>query len=120
MSRIRRLKPFGALPGKGCQNGSIQPSSRHDVSFAAYIQISRADILFAWIDDLTCYGSLVEIGIAHALGKTFWIAFPQELNRRNLWFAESLADRSVVAEEAETAFKSLLHSELAPQHVAKL
>lgn len=54
------------------------------------IQIDRADVVFAWLDDLTAYGTLVEIGIAWAKQKEIWVAgYPIE----DLWFAFAAASR---------------------------
>ncbi len=36
--------------------------------------IKHSDLIFAWIDDPTCYGTIAEIGYAKALGKIVWIA----------------------------------------------
>lgn len=52
--------------------------------------IKKADTIFAWIESLDCYGTLVEIGYAYALGKHIWIDIPDPQNDKNfqhLWFA---------------------------------
>lgn len=48
--------------------------------------LELADVVFVWLDDLTAYGTLVEIGITSALGKDLWVASPGLLNDE-LWFA---------------------------------
>lgn len=82
--------------------------------------IRRSDIVFVWIDDTTCYGTLVEIGYAKALGKKIWIAGPDLSSRdvdkygnplNELWFAHKLADELVIGSEHLTpsaALKSLI------------
>jgi hypothetical protein len=49
--------------------------------------------------------------MARAFGKIVWIGFPPALQRRDLWFAESLADRCLEAESAKAALNSLLASQ---------
>ncbi|MEU1449884.1 DUF559 domain-containing protein [Streptomyces mirabilis] len=38
--------------------------------------VDSADIFFAWLDDVTAYGTLVELGYAKARGKTIYAAGP--------------------------------------------
>jgi len=52
--------------------------------------IADADIVFAWIDSLDCYGTLLELGIAYARGKTIWIAGPVKF--ADLWLTYQIAD----------------------------
>ena len=62
--------------------------------------IKQADIVFAYIDSFDCYGTIAEIGFAHALGKTIFIVYPinfnfewnEETQRNELWFIEEMAD----------------------------
>lgn len=46
--------------------------------------IKRADIIFAWVDSLSAYGTIAEIGYAKALGKEVFIAGPESYD--DLWF----------------------------------
>jgi hypothetical protein len=106
----------------GCCTEDLVPPRSH-VSTAAMFQIKRADILFAWLEDLTCYGSLVEIGVARGLEKEIWIGWPPGMaiirdnkitsyaSKRDLWFAESLANYACVAQTAEEAFRHFLSRE---------
>lgn len=52
--------------------------------------IRRADVVFAWLDSLDCYGTLAEIGYAHAVGRKIWVASPEPLP--DLWLAFGMAD----------------------------
>lgn len=52
--------------------------------------IGRSDLIFAWIDDITCYGTIAEIGYAKALGKIVWIAGPRSY--RDLVFVYEMVD----------------------------
>ena len=38
--------------------------------------IRRSDVVFAWLDDPTAYGTIAELGYAHALGKRIVLAVP--------------------------------------------
>lgn len=52
--------------------------------------IRRADLLIAWIDDPTCYGTIAEIGYARAYGVPVWIHGPEPY--ADLWFTYQLAE----------------------------
>jgi hypothetical protein len=85
-------------------------------SFASQIaanclrSIANANIVFAWIDDLTAYGSLAEIGFAHALGKEIWLAWPNEFP--DLWFIREMASDVIIAENGALALRELLFTKL--------
>jgi len=53
--------------------------------------IQKCDVFVAWIDSTDCHGTLAEIGIAWALGKTMLLAYPhpqsQIVNLMDIWFA---------------------------------
>lgn len=67
--------------------------------------VATADVCFAWLDSLDCYGSLVEIGLAKGQGKQLWLALHADLdvgpasnmhgpaNQHDLWFACELSDK---------------------------
>lgn len=94
--------------------------------------IDRSEIVFAWLSDLTAYGTLTEIGYAKGRGKTIIVASPEEagqvddfyedavegvdshtLGMHNLWFAFTLAD---VVIKASTPLAALKHyADLNPQ-----
>lgn len=52
--------------------------------------IEKSDLIFAWIDDKTCFGTIAEIGYAKGKNKRIWIAGSEKIE--DLWFAYSLAD----------------------------
>lgn len=84
-------------------------TSRSNVVRMCLNAIERSDVLFAWIDQDSCYGTLAEIGYAKALGKIVWIAGPSQYVRvgpddnhgenpiSDLWFACSMADELIEA-----------------------
>lgn len=76
----------GELP---CQQSELLPQ-RHQVRDLCLTAINEADIVFAWLNDATAYGTLVELGYAKGRGKRIVIAAPKPLD--DLWFATSCAD----------------------------
>lgn len=86
--------------------------------------IDQAGVLFAWINEADCYGTLAEIGYAKAKGKEIWIAISQDLidsgdidafvdcgkhceprnDRNEMWFIQHLADKYLVAATAQDAW----------------
>lgn len=51
---------------------------RCDVSKAVRSAIESADLVFAWIDSPDCYGTILEIGYARALGKAVVVAMQED------------------------------------------
>jgi hypothetical protein len=76
--------------------------------------IRRSDFVFAWIDSPDCYGTLIEIGYAHAWGerggkekKFIVVARPELKGRDELWMADHLADRCIKAPSPKEAWEKL-------------
>lgn len=62
--------------------------------------IDSSDVVFAWLDDTSAYGTLVELGYAKAKNKEIWIAGPEfDRNDDPLWFAYELADELWIDDE---------------------
>ena len=75
-------------------------------------QLQQAGFAFAWagigeeaLD--TAYGSLVEIGIAHALRKPILLAHHPQANLRDFWFVVETASAVVCAERPISALEML-------------
>jgi hypothetical protein len=69
-------------------------SRRAEIFRMANEAIERCDLFFAWLDDATCYGTLVEIGIAHARGKRVYVGHkPKHDARDDMWFADEAGIR---------------------------
>lgn len=66
--------------------------------------IHNADLVFAWIYNKTCYGTLAELGFAKALGKQIVVAMPRDFNPNDLWFAAGLGT-VIRADDPITALK---------------
>jgi len=75
-----------------CLDGPADTATRKkQVHINSLIGIRHADVVFAYLDDTECYGTLVEIGFAYAHGKPIYIGKPQSLTTSELWFAEQCA-----------------------------
>lgn len=75
--------------------------------------INRCDIFFAWIDTKDCYGTLVEIGFAKALGKRICIYTPYNFDSSDLWFAMQCQSRGLSSSPLKSVYHCLnvLHHE---------
>lgn len=70
--------------------------------------IKRSDVFFAWLDELTAYGTLVEIGYATALGKRVIIGRkPSKLLNQidDMWFAFDSAAHVIPADSPIAAVR---------------
>lgn len=75
----------------GCMGTKL---TRANVFDLCKIQIDKADILFAYIDKNDCYGTIAEIGYAHAKGKDIVICFANETLKETMWFVDRMAHLS--------------------------
>jgi nucleoside 2-deoxyribosyltransferase len=62
--------------------------------------IRKCDMLFAFIETDDCYGTLAEIGFAHALGKSVYVVFdhPMRYRVRDYWFVTQCSMLATVSE----------------------
>lgn len=94
--------PYFAGCDHGCTHGNSGHAAspggcyrdlpgRETVPARCYAAIDKCDLFIAWLDDLTAYGTLVEIGYAKARGKHVVIGSPKWIGRADhlddLWFA---------------------------------
>lgn len=97
-------------PGYGCQSGGVF-LSRAKVQLLCEMAIVQSDAVFAWIDDKTCFGTLVEIGYAYAHGRPIYLAAPPAFVHSGLdelWFAvEAAKARCFTEDTARAAFEVL-------------
>ena len=84
--------PFGRKDGwfGCCGDGEEPPFTEQEVLNICKLQIDRADIVFAYIDCLDCFGTLAEIGYAHAKEKTIFIVFKNKEIRKQMWFIDRM------------------------------
>lgn len=73
-----------------CGNGENPPFTECDVLDICKSQIDAAEIVFAYIDCLDCFGTLAEIGYAHAKGKTIIIKFASDQLKKDMWFIDKM------------------------------
>ena len=71
--------------------------------------IKKADLVFAWINSLDCYGTLFEIGYAVALGKAVVVAFQSADNEwsQEHWVSHYMADITYPASSSGEAWGRL-------------
>lgn len=74
-------------------------------------QIANSDKVFAWIYSQDCYGTLVEIGYAKALGKPIFIGVKRNSVSDDLWFSLQMANDVAIADTVGDAFASLFAEE---------
>lgn len=88
----------------GCTQ-SISNWSMQDVYRRSLDGIGLADYVFVWLEDQEAYGSLVEIGYAHALGKPILMTHAPHINPKGeLWFAFESATAVKCFESAPEAY----------------
>jgi hypothetical protein len=73
-----------------CGNGEQPPFTECDVLDICKSQIDAAEIVFAYIDCTDCFGTLAEIGYAHAKGKTIIIKFASDQLKKDMWFIDKM------------------------------
>lgn len=89
--------------------GLYLDNNRREVFANCLSQIAQCDTLFAWIYDNTCYGTLVEIGYASALGKRILVGIDNNFADKvgDMWFSMAAAETVVTASSAIEAFYKL-------------
>lgn len=88
---------LGANEPNGCYGEDGY--NEQDVVDICTEQIKHADIIFAYINDNSCYGTLFEIGLAKAMNKKIITLFDCEKRKRNMWFIAKNSDYSTSLEE---------------------
>lgn len=88
-----------------------QKVTRKQVVTLCQSQIATADAVFCWLENLTAYGTLAELGYASALGKPICLAYPDSAEIRlweNTWFVKQLAGRVDMWPNVEAAWQDFL------------
>lgn len=71
-----------------CMDEEEPVHARQQVFISDRERIRQADAVFAYIDRAEAYGTAIEIGFAHALGKPVLVGFPPGAPwREDMWFA---------------------------------
>jgi hypothetical protein len=88
----------------GC-SGDIGPT-KQEVFARSFKGIAACDLFFVWagIDFAEAYGTLVEIGLARALGKKIVIAKHPDLTGYDQWFAQCAATSIIVNNDPVAAY----------------
>jgi len=80
----------------------------HEVVRRCLGAINRTDLIFAWIERGDCYGTLAELGYAHAKGKHILVGFASEKAKAAMWFLNRMALYSYVDRDVEVAFNGCI------------
>lgn len=71
--------------------------TREDVLKISKSQINKAEIVFAYIDCRDCFGTIAEIGYAHAIGKDIFIIFSCPELKEEMWFIDKMQRNTGIA-----------------------
>jgi hypothetical protein len=118
---FRYSGPFFVRCDHGCSHTNVSHATAacsdwefraQDVFRISERQLQQSGFVFVWAgigeDSLqTAYGSLVEIGIAHALKKPILLVHHPEANLRDFWFAVEAASAVICAEKPLDALAML-------------
>lgn len=78
----------------GCVTHCFEAPSRNFIAKECLRAIDRSDLVFAWFDDLTAFGTIAEIGYAIGRGKRVWIAYSpdkiQDIDASDLWLTTKI------------------------------
>jgi nucleoside 2-deoxyribosyltransferase len=77
----------------------------HELAKTCLAEVSKSDVLFAWIDRKDTVGTMVEIGAAHSLQKPIFVAFANQGLAKRFYFAKQLAAVAITAPDALAAWK---------------
>jgi hypothetical protein len=104
---------------RSCIECSVElPPDRRAVADRCFAAIDACDFVFAWLNDHSAFGTLVEIGYAVASRKPVVAASPHGFDREgDLWFARSASVTQVTSDTPRTALEISLAS---PNLLARL
>lgn len=102
--------------GVGAKNGGCSGHSftRDEVFKICKSQIDKAEIVVAYIDCRECYGTIAEIGYAHAIGKDILIFFANAELKEDMWFVDKMqrntgvASQEWIEKQLKTRFKGAI------------
>ncbi len=71
--------------------------------------IAKADAVFVWLEDVECYGTLVEVGYAFAMQKPIYLAHaPSVLPNGEMWFAFKAAHKIMQSPNPSDALRAAI------------
>jgi hypothetical protein len=100
----KNLGYFHGSTGSG-SHGQMERLDQRAVVSRCLMGIDQSDMVFAYINSEDCYGTLVEIGYAHARGKPITLATASDMEFMppwDCWFADTFAAASVGRQDNET------------------
>ena len=92
--------PFFAKIDKSDTALNTRPAKIHRLCLEA---IDSSDLVFAWVDDPTCYATIYEMGYAAAKGKYTAVAYPPGFDKSELWFMSACSDEIIETSSPEIA-----------------
>lgn len=114
----------------------LEDDYRKFVTDRCFESIKLAETVFVWIDDTTCYATLMESGYAHALGKDIRVGISNSLKnqlgvddnndifesvgKHEMWFLTEMANEFVFSNSAKEAFMNLYSGLIYPDHILKI
>jgi hypothetical protein len=99
----------GGLSGDVCGNEDRLAGLHQSVWDVSCARIQRANLVFVYVNETDCFGTLVEIGIAAASNKAIFLALGPDLSkaqRADLWMPQAAAIK-VYSGTAKTAWQAL-------------
>ena len=75
--------------------------SEKEVNDICLSQIRKSDVIFAYINSNSCYGTLYELGYAKSLGKKIIILFESGKLMKDMWFIYQKADIVELVDKSE-------------------
>ena len=115
--------PFFVACDHGCNHGPNQhgAAAGHSICESLITQrdvirnnnygLAQADLVFAYINSVDCFGTLVEIGMAINSGQRVVIAFAPGIPHPEFWYA-ALQAKSIYHEVRECCLQEILRKEL--------
>lgn len=95
-------------PSDDIDTADLTQARRHTVRLCLNA-ILRSDVVFAWMDSSTAYGTLVELGFALAHRKPIWWAQRAEnIDMDDLWFIRVAAREVIQGDDPATLLRTLL------------
>lgn len=93
-------------------HGAFSVLSKEEIFAECKEGIKNSDIVFAWIDEPTAYGTLYELGICYSLCKPVFMAMPidfenyeeHRVHPKDFWFASMGADQFVYTNNVKQAW----------------
>lgn len=106
--------PFFQKVDKTSNDTRLMHPHVHEMCLRA---IDASDVVYAWVDDLSCYATLYELGYAKKAGKYVIVAYPPSFNRNELWFINACSDLVTETRQPDIGLVSVLLEALRSGHV---